>query len=1001
MTPGPDPGRDGCPDTSGHSPRRGEREDAAQAWTADADLGAVTRVRTPQPAPQRLLPPASPSVSPYDAQSALESQLARLRASAGATRVSVWVHEASTEMIVPFRQSVADPAETDVGSTHKTAVTLSRSPFMSAIIRSRQSLVAKADGRRASDKELAERGIRSAHGEPLIVDGEVVGVLTVEPAAAAARHLLRQVTPRIAVAMTEAWTRRSEKRRTAQAEVLLNLIESASSAQSMDHLLGSACRQLAELGEVERACIFLLEDGRLVPRMAAYADGRRDLATWEQFRNAPVGLQMAETVLRTGKPMTADKDSGLLSGWWVDAFHIASGLAVPIGRSPHLAGVLTLDSTHVRPFSEDVRRLAAAAGAHLGGVIEQARTSQARQASLDTARVVRQMLVDGAHATGVAEAAEVMARAVQQLAGTDRSAAYLLDDEGRISEVRHVDWPEEHKQVIAGTLVGRPAADVPLYRLTAEQKLPIFVEDAAQSDLLDPRLVAALDLGGYVSVPLLSGDKLVGAVVSGVVSGKKRWSSMVREAVRQVALEGALVVENAALRAVEQLRLAQLATEAHHDPLTGLANRRRFIEELEATVYGARRADCAVLMIDLDRFKEINDSFGHSVGDDLLCLVGPRLEQALEPGDLLARMGGDEFAVLLPGADAARAQDVAGRIGAALRDAFVLDGMPLHVDASIGIAVCPDHGRDRSLLLARADTAMYVAKRGRHGFELWAPDGTPDSRDRLETLEQLRTALDTEQLGVHYQPKMDLRTGRVVGVEALVRWHHPERGVLPPDVFLPLAEQAGLMRRLALRVLECSLRDVQAWRAAGHDLSVAVNLSVSNLQDVALPEQVQMLLEAFDVPADALILEITEDVLMADAARSQQVMAGLRRLGIRLSIDDYGTGYSSLSYLRALPVDELKLDRSFVSDLTSDERAAAIVRSTLQLSLDLGMSMVVEGVEDADTLRALRAWGCDFAQGYHIAPPMPAEQFLTWLVDQPVWLPRGGIPEQRGVPQPS
>jgi EAL domain-containing protein (putative c-di-GMP-specific phosphodiesterase class I) len=329
----------------------------------------------------------------------------------------------------------------------------------------------------------------------------------------------------------------------------------------------------------------------------------------------------------------------------------------------------------------------------------------------------------------------------------------------------------------------------------------------------------------------------------------------------------------------------------------------------------------------------------------------------------------------------------------------VLDEMPLHVDASIGIALCPDHGRDRSLLLARADTAMYVAKRGRHGFEFWAPDGTPASRDRLQTLEQLRTALDTDQLDVHYQPKLDLRSGSVIGVEALVRWDHPDRGLLYPDVFLPLAEQAGLMRRLALRVLEHSLRDLSGWRTAGHGLSVAVNLSVSNLQDVALPEQVEMLLDAFAVPAEALTLEITEDVLMADAARSQQVMAGLRKLGVRLSIDDYGTGYSSLSYLRALPVDELKLDRSFVSHLTSDERAAAIVRSTLQLSLDLGMTMVVEGVEDAATLAALRAWGCDFAQGYHIARPMPADSFLSWLAQQPSWTPRGGIPSPR--PEPS
>ena len=239
-------------------------------------------------------------------------------------------------------------------------------------------------------------------------------------------------------------------------------------------------------------------------------------------------------------------------------------------------------------------------------------------------------------------------------------------------------------------------------------------------------------------------------------------------------------------------------------------------------------------------------------------------------------MGGDEFAVLLPDADAARAREVAGALGAALRDAFVLDGMPLHVDASIGIALCPDHGRDRSLLLARADTAMYAAKRGRQGFAIWAPDGTPDyPRPAGDPRAAAHARWTPTSSTVHYQPKLDLRTGTVIGVEALVRWNHPERGLLYPDLFLPLAEQAGLMRRLALRVLERSLRDLQAVaRGRASSSAVAVNLSVSNLQDVALPEQVEMLLDAFAVPAEALILEITEDVLMADAARSQQVMAG-------------------------------------------------------------------------------------------------------------------------------
>jgi diguanylate cyclase (GGDEF)-like protein len=947
----------------------------AQVWTP---FGVATRRTAP--------------ASPYDAVAALEDQLLRLRRTTGATRVAVWVHEATTAMAVPFRQVVCEGREDTFGTSLRAPVALARSPFLRTVTQQRFPVVVREGDSGLLADELAEYGVPSAHGEPLVVGDEVIGVLVVEPAAAASPAALRQAAPRLAAALSEAWQRRSAERRLAQAEVLLGLIETAALAGSMDALLSTACTKLAALSEVERACVFLVEDGVLVPRMAAYADGSRDLASWQQFRNAPEPLRLAGEVLASGEPMAADRDSALLTGWWVDTFRIASALAVPLGRGRDLAGVLTLDSTQLRPFSEDVRRLSVAAGAHLGGVIEQARTSEARAASLSTARAVRQLLVDGAGATGIGQAAEVLARVVQGLAGTERSAAYLLDGDGLLADVRFLDWPPAHEDVVRRRLVGQDVAEVPLWQRTARDRQPLFVADTATSDLLPPRLVQELALTSYVSVPLLSGNRLLGLVVTGSCGSIGQWSPALRQAIRQVVLEGALVVQNAELRAVEQQRLHQLATEAHVDPLTGLANRRRFIEALETTVYARPDRGCAVLMIDLDRFKEINDSFGHSVGDDLLRLVGPRLGSTMAPGDLLARMGGDEFAVLLPDADAERAREVAESISAALRDPFVLGDMPLHVDASIGIALCPDHGRDRSLLLARADTAMYVAKRSREDHQVWTPDGAPDSRDRLRTLEQLRDALETDQLLPHYQPKLDLRTGVVTGVEALVRWDHPARGMLHPDVFLGLAEQAGLMRRLALYVLERSLRDLRCWRADGHDLSVAVNLSMSNLQDVALPEQVAMLLEATGVPADVLTLEITEHVLMADAARSHQVLAGLRALGVRLSIDDYGTGYSSLAYLRALPVHELKLDRSFVTHLASDPRAAAIVRSTLQLGHELGMTIVVEGVEDGEALDTLRQWGCDVAQGYHIARPMPAGSFLDWLAARPAASPAHRLP---------
>ncbi len=345
------------------------------------------------------------------------------------------------------------------------------------------------------------------------------------------------------------------------------------------------------------------------------------------------------------------------------------------------------------------------------------------------------------------------------------------------------------------------------------------------------------------------------------------------------------------------------------------------------------------------------------------------------------RMGGDEFGIVLHDADAARAADVARTMRDQLREPFVLVGMPLHVEASIGISLFPEHGETPSMLLQHAEVAMYEAKRGQLGYTIFDPARDGGSRHRLEMLEELRVALRSDQLVMHYQPKLDLGSGAISGVEALVRWEHPTRGLLFPDSFLPIAERAGLMGLLARQELEQSLRDLASWRAHNHQLSVAVNLSVSNLQDVELPQQVELLLAIHGIPAKALVLEITENILMADAERSGQVLDRLRAIGVLLSVDDYGTGYSSLAYLQALPVDELKLDRSFVTHMSSDPRAATIVRSTIGLSHQLGMLMVAEGVEDAAALQMLREAGCDVAQGYHVARPMPAEQLTQWLAD--------------------
>ena len=453
-----------------------------------------------------------------------------------------------------------------------------------------------------------------------------------------------------------------------------------------------------------------------------------------------------------------------------------------------------------------------------------------------------------------------------------------------------------------------------------------------------------------------------------------------------IALAGASVVVALARTGLtfgEVRSLADARLQARTDDLTGLPNRRSFLEQAKGAL--ERRTPTGrlvILLVDLDRFKEINDSFGHELGDVLLRQIGPRLRSVVRDSDVIARLGGDEFGVVLVDADETYASEVATRLRNELRRPFELDGITVTLDASIGIALCPQHGDGTNVLLQRADIAMYQAKAARTGYDVYKEDGDSRILHRLETLEQLRTGIAQDQLVLHYQPKISLATGEVVGVEALVRWDHPTRGLVYPDSFLPVAEQAGLMRLLTLSVLEKSLRQLADWRHAGIDLSMAVNLSVSNLQDAALPGQVQLLLETLDVPAEALVLEITENILMADPDRALLVLSQLRKLGLRLSIDDYGTGYSSLAYLRQLPVDELKLDRTFVTHMDTDPRSAAIVLSTIALAHSLDMVMVAEGVEGPAALAALADAGCDRAQGYYIARPQAAHKLTPWLIDR-------------------
>jgi diguanylate cyclase (GGDEF)-like protein/PAS domain S-box-containing protein len=422
---------------------------------------------------------------------------------------------------------------------------------------------------------------------------------------------------------------------------------------------------------------------------------------------------------------------------------------------------------------------------------------------------------------------------------------------------------------------------------------------------------------------------------------------------------------------------------ALHDELTGLPNRRSLYERLAEQMESADEHDgFSLLLLDLNRFKEVNDVLGHHCGDDLLCQVAERFAKEVREDDLLARLGGDEFAVLVGGrGDAQAGLELARRLSDALSREFLLSDVPVHVEASIGIARYPQDGPDATALMRCADSAMYAAKALSSELELFDGDRDHHSPTRLKRLGELRQALHRNELVLHYQPKLQLETGRIVGVEALVRWEHPAQGLLPPGEFVPLAEQTGLIKPLTSFVLQAALHQLSAWRRQGHDLSVAVNVSERSLLDPEFPGEVAKLLRSTGVPPARLELEITEGTIMADPVRAAAVLRRLDALGIALSLDDFGTGYSSLSRLRELPISEIKIDRSFAARIETDERDVAIMRSTIELGHNLGCSVVAEGLETAAALERVASLGCDTGQGFHIARPLDAQAITAWLGD--------------------
>jgi diguanylate cyclase (GGDEF)-like protein len=395
----------------------------------------------------------------------------------------------------------------------------------------------------------------------------------------------------------------------------------------------------------------------------------------------------------------------------------------------------------------------------------------------------------------------------------------------------------------------------------------------------------------------------------------------------------------------------------------------------------------AVMLMDLDRFKEVNDTLGHHHGDLLIREIASRLQESAPPGATVARLGGDEFALLLPDADAETAEHAATLLREAVAVPCHLDGVTVEVEVSLGIAVAPIHGVDDSVLLKRSDMAMYAAKSSGTGIEFYDSERDSYSPRRLALASQLRKGIESGELVLHYQPLVRTGDGRITGVEALVRWQHPDYGMVSPAEFVPIAEQSGAIGELTGWVLGEATRQLAEWRSDGYTFGVSVNLSMRNLLDTGVADLLGELLRERGLPGSCLTLEITESHIMADTGRTLPILHRLADLGTRLSIDDFGTGYSSLAYLKQLPVDELKIDRSFVTALAKDEADVAIVRAIVTLAQSLSLSVIAEGVEDLATLKRLASLGCDYAQGYAISPPLPAGELRGWLAAQPI-LPR-------------
>lgn len=912
-----------------------------------------------------------------------------LRQRLGAQRVGTWLHDPDARVIVPFvfvGQGVGGPEDPD-DSRYRT-LRVDMVPMVQQLLSGTEPAeVADARGDPRIPYDVAEQfDLKSFLAIPLS-SGATTALLTIEPLRSGDHDEIAPVLPYLAAAASHALAWRDADQRRRSADLLLELMEVASGDGSLDDVLATLCQRLATQLRARRASIFLVQDGDLVPRMSRYADGRMDKALWEEFRDPEEPSELVRKVIQTGETVVVeDAEEADEDRWWAQRFGIVSVIASPIGQPPDATGVIVVDSAYPRRFSHEQVRFVTVLGSHVGGVLRRARDDEQRALNLRIFAAVERILEEGAGATSIREAAAIVAQVAHESLETEHAVAFLRDARGDISDAIAIGIPEDLEAELRERVVGRRG---PLAELLDAMDGPgaVLVEDAAESGLIAQDVVERAGLRSFAAITLYAGERPIGLIECGTSREARRWTPGDEQLLRRLADEGALVVENAALRESEQRRLAELSHRAFHDALTGLPNRALLLDRISQALARSEREPetVAIAFVDLDRFKEVNDSLGHEAGDQLLVEVAERLRESVRPADTVARLAGDEFVVVLEEiADRDEAIRVADRITEALHTPFVVTGHEVRISGSVGIVLGSHEHNEPEELVRRADLAMYRAKRdGGDHHELF------DARSRETDLsvglleDDLRQALSEGGLELRFQPFVHLDDGAIAGVEVVTRWRHPRLGVLPAQDFFPLAQEIGVMTELGRWVFTEATSQTAAWSGPAGEIDVAINLSGRQLYRPTIVGEVRSALEDSGLGPERVIIEVTEDSVAQDVEVAGTRIRQMKELGVRVALDDYGTGQSSLAALRVLPVDILKIERTFVDGVATEIGDAALVRAIIDVGASLGLTVIAEGVETRQQRDALRELGCKLGQGFLFGHPMQADD-LVRLVERRV-----------------